>query len=102
MWPAWMRLRRRGTRSATRFDPLQEFEGLDNLLLRVLASFVIAQGGLSPFAGVGKAARVPECGGCVEACPAGGEKVLHVFGVLDRFAEMTEGQVDLPAESVGI
>jgi hypothetical protein len=39
-----------------RFDLLQEFEGLDDFLLRVFAGFEIAESGSSPLAGVGEAA----------------------------------------------
>ena len=44
----------------TRFDPFQEFEGVDDRPIHVLAALVIAQGGLSAVAGIGKAARA-EC-----------------------------------------
>ena len=50
-----------------------------------IAGLVIAQGGLSPFASVGKATCIGECGRCVQACPTGFEAVLHGLRIADRF-----------------
>src|ERR1019366_10753167 len=38
-----------------------------------------------------------ECARCVGACPAGAEVILHGFEIADRFAVVTECQVDPPS-----
>src|ERR1035437_1624011 len=102
MWSAWMCLRRRSSRSETRFDPFQEFEGLDDPFIRVLAGLVIAQGGLSPVAGVGKAARAGESNCSVGAWLAGTEAILHGFAIADRFPVLTEGRIDLTSFAIDV
>ena len=86
----------------TRFDPFEQFEGLDDVLLRVFAGLVVAQRGLGPVARVSETACVSERTGCVVARLARSEVVLHGFAVADRLAVVTKSSIDPPSVAVQI
>jgi hypothetical protein len=71
-------------------------------LLRASAGFEIAQGGSSPLAGVGKAARAAENEGGVVASIAGSKALLPSFSIANRFAVVTESRVDVPSVAVNV
>ncbi len=62
-------------------------------MIRIVAGFEIAQGGLNPLSRVREPVGPGECNGCVAPPLPSCEAVLHGFAIVDRFAIVTEGDV---------